>query len=88
MEPNISLSTSSTKQPKNLIGPAIRRIRLAQRTPITQQDLSARLATRGVTLDQSAIARIECGERGVSDIEAVAIAKALRVPIEKLFTNK
>ena len=39
----------------------------------------------GVTIDQSAIARIERGERGVMDLEAIAIAKALRVPVEKLF---
>lgn len=78
----------STQQPKNLIGASIRRIRLAQRTPITQGDLSARLATRGITLDQSAIARIESGDRGISDVETFAIAKALRVPVEKLFLKR
>ncbi len=61
---------------------------MAQRIKVTQQDLSARLAAMGVVLEQSAIARIESGERGVSDIEVAAIAKALRVTIDKLFSKK
>ena len=73
------------KQPKNIVGPTIRKLRLGQRTPVSQQDLSARLAAQGIILDQSAIARIEIGERGISDIEVLAIAKALRVTVEKIF---
>jgi transcriptional regulator with XRE-family HTH domain len=45
----------------------------------TQQELSERLAQLGVTLDQSAIARIERGERAVSLDEAMVLALALGV---------
>ena len=76
------------KHPKNVIGPAVRKLRLAQRTPVTQQDLAGRLAARGVQIDRSALARIESGERLVKDIEALAIAAALRVPIQDLFSAR
>lgn len=80
--------SDSGKYPKNVIGPAVRKLRLAQRTPVTQQDLAGRLAARGIQIDRSALARIESGERLVKDIEALAIAKALRVPIQDLFGAK
>lgn len=72
---------------KNVIGPAVRKLRMAQRTPVSQQDLAGRLAARGIQIDRSALARIESGQRLVKDIEAVAIAAALHVPIEQLFAR-
>lgn len=44
-----------------------------------------RLARQGIELNQSQIAKIESGERPVLDYELVAIAKALKVPIQALF---
>jgi DNA-binding XRE family transcriptional regulator len=41
-----------------------------------------------VKLDQSAIARIEQGDRFVLDLEAIAIAKVFKVPVERLFVRK
>ncbi len=73
---------------RNIVGAAIRRVRLASRVPVTQQDLSGRLAASGLTLDQSAIARIERGERYVLDYEVAAVAKALRIPVERLYARK
>lgn len=73
------------KQPKNLIGPAVRKLRLAQRTPVSQQDLAGRLAARGIQIDRSALARIENGDRLVKDIEALALAASLKVSIQELF---
>lgn len=70
---------------KNVVGPAIRRLRMSQKTAVSQQDLSGRLAARGIILDRSAIARIENGERYVRDYEALAIARLFNVPIEKIF---
>ena len=79
------LKTTHAKPGKNLIGKAIRRLRLSQRVPVSQEDLAGRLAAQGITIDRSAIARIEQERRYVLDYEAVAIAKAFRVPISKLF---
>jgi DNA-binding XRE family transcriptional regulator len=41
-----------------------------------------------VGLDRTAIFRIETGKRSVSDLELSAIAKALRVKISDLFSEK
>lgn len=51
----------------------------------TQQDLCGRLARHGITMDRSAVARIENGDRYVMDYELWAIAKSLGVPVGELF---
>jgi len=48
-------------------------------------ELAARLQLLGITIDRSAIAKLETGRRPVSDIEVAAIAKVLKVPIPWLF---
>ena len=63
----------------------MQRIRMRLDPPVTQEDLSARLAILGVNIVRSGIAKIENGERYVLDYEASALAKALRVPIERLY---
>lgn len=79
------MKQTRSKRPKNIIGKTIKSLRLAQRVPVSQQDLAGRMAARGIAIDRSAIARIEKGERYVLDFEAAAIAKAFRVPINLLF---
>ena len=70
---------------KNLIGPAIRKMRCRGRVVVTQVDLAAKLEVMGIQLDRSALARIESQDRLVKDIEIVAIARALGVPVQRLF---
>jgi transcriptional regulator with XRE-family HTH domain len=70
---------------RNLIGERVRKARLALKPPVTQDDLAGRLAARGVTLDQTAVSRIENRTRYVMDYEIAAIAKALKVPVASLF---
>ena len=72
------------KEKKNLFGPAIRDARRRSRPSITQEELSARLATKGIVLDRSAISRIEKQERYLMDYELIAICKALRIAPEKI----
>jgi len=69
---------------RNLIGKRLREIRLKRIPEVTLEDLAGRLAARGVTLDRSAIGRIENGRRYVLDYELKAIAAALRVSIVEL----
>ena len=57
----------------------LRQARLAAQPPVSQEDLSGRLADFGVTLDQGAISRVESEERYLMDYELLAIAKALRI---------
>jgi transcriptional regulator with XRE-family HTH domain len=66
---------------RNLVGSRIRQARIAAKPRITQRDLIARLQVLGVMIDQSGLSKIENGQRPVSDIEAVALAKALKVSV-------
>lgn len=66
---------------KNLIGDKVKYARLKNKPKITQKDLLARLAVRGVELEKTSISKIEARRRPVTDIELVAIADALNVSI-------
>ena len=70
---------------KNVVGPRIRQLRRRSGQRATQQELAARLQAMGVDLDQTALSRIENGERQVTDIEIVAVCRALRVEVGDLF---
>jgi len=64
---------------RNVTGKRIRKARLVAKPPVSQEDLSGRLAALGITLDQGAISHIEREERYLMDYELLAIAKALRI---------
>lgn len=66
---------------RNLIGDRVRQARHKSKPKITQTDLLARLAVRGVELEKTTISKIEAKTRPVTDIELVAIADALGVSI-------
>lgn len=70
---------------RNVIGARVRQVRKAAKPPVTQVDLVARLQVLGMSIDQSALSKIETGRRPVSDIEALGLAKALKVPVSWLF---
>jgi len=69
------------KKPKNLIGDRVREARHRTKPKITQSDLLARLAVRGIELEKTAISKIEAKTRPVTDIELVAIADSLGVSV-------
>jgi len=64
---------------QNLIGERVKKARASAIPPLTQEELSRRLAKQGVSIDRAGIAKIETGIRGVLDFELVALAKALNV---------
>lgn len=66
---------------RNIVGDKVSRARKTANPPITQTDLVARLQLLGMKIDQSGVSKIESGQRPVSDIEVVALAKALRVSV-------
>jgi HTH-type transcriptional regulator, cell division transcriptional repressor len=72
---------------RNVIGRRIRKARLRCRPSVSQDDLAGRLAARGISLDQTAISRIENHTRYVMDYEAAAIARCLRVSVGWLFVE-
>lgn len=79
--------TRQVKQ-RNDAGPTIKKLRLAAKPSISQDDLSGRLAARGITLDRSAISRIESQDRILLDFELVAIARALKAAPADLLPPK
>ena len=66
---------------KNIVGSRVRLARKAAKPPLTQKDLVARLQVLGMMIDQSGLSKIESGQRPVSDVEVVALAKALKVSV-------
>ena len=70
---------------RNIVGKRIREARLKSKRPISQDDLSGRLAAQGIFLDQTAISRIEKQARYLMDYEVAAIAKCLRVSVAWLY---
>lgn len=64
---------------KNIVSRRVAQARQACRPPLTQDDLSGKLARVGVQLDRAAIAKIENNHRRVLDYEVRALAAVLGV---------
>jgi len=69
---------------RNIIGERVRLAREMAKPSVTQADLAARLQVEGLRLERVTISKIETGYREVTDVEAMAIAKALGVSISWL----
>jgi hypothetical protein len=63
----------------NIVGERVKQTRLRRKPPLTQDELSGKLAQHGVNVDRAAISKIEIGARCVVDYELKALAKALGV---------
>lgn len=59
--------------------------RVSLKPPISQEDLSGRLARLGVQMTQTSLSKLESRQRYVLDYEVQALAKALKVSIEWLY---
>jgi len=66
---------------RNIAGAKVNKARKTANPPITQLDLVARLQILGIKIDQSGLSKIESGQRPVTDIEVVALSKALSVSV-------
>jgi transcriptional regulator with XRE-family HTH domain len=70
---------------RNLVGGRVRQARLKSNPAVSQDDLAGRLSAQGVSLDRTAISRIENQSRYAMDYEVIAIARALKVEVAWLF---
>jgi hypothetical protein len=68
----------------NIIGERVRQARLKRKPPLTQDQLSGKLAAVGVTLDRAGLSKIETGQRCVIDVEVRALAKVLGITTDWL----
>ncbi len=66
----------------NICGEKIAELR--KNTDMSQRQFAELLEKYGITVDKNAIQRIECGKRFVTDIELIAISRALNCSIEQL----
>ncbi len=71
---------------RNIVGPQVRQLRKVG--GVTQDELAARCSVIGFDVGRSTVSHIETGIRGVSDLEMVILAKALRVEICDLIPGK
>lgn len=62
----------------------MRAARRSAQPRVTQEDLIARLATYGVMVNKATVSKIEHGTRSVTDVEVMAIAASLYVPVSWL----
>lgn len=58
------------------------------RKPITQEELSAKLALLGIRIDRAAIAKVESNRRRVLDFELKAFACVLGVTVDWLLGDE
>ena len=73
---------------RNIVVKRVYQARKNATPPITQTDLIARLQLSVVMMDQSTLSKIENGQRPVTDIELVVLAKALKVSSAWLLGEK
>ena len=74
--------------PRNIISERVKSARLRFAPPLTQDQLSGKLALEGVQLDRVAIAKIESGLRCAFDYEVRALAKILDVDVRWLLGRR
>ncbi len=67
------------RRSRNVIGDRVKVARRHFNPPLTQDQLSGRLAKEGVQLDRVAVAKIESGLRCAFDFEVKALAVVLKV---------
>lgn len=74
--------TRSENGRNNICGTKVAELRKALR--ISQRELSDKLCDVGLIVDKNAIQRIESGQRFVTDIELIQIAKIFSTTVEDL----
>lgn len=69
---------------RNIIGSRVKEARLRFDPPLTQDQLSGRLAAVGIQLDRVALAKVESGLRCAFDYEVKGFASVLKVDVNWL----
>lgn len=73
---------------KNIVGERVADARQNHRPALTQDELSGKLARKGVQLDRAAIAKIENNLRHVLDYELKGLAEVLGVEVDWLLGSE
>ena len=78
----LCLSAPFQRLKRNTVGLNVKKIRRSK--GMTQSDLAAKCNLLGFDVGRESISQIERQVRGVSDIEMILLARALRVTLEAL----
>lgn len=81
---NPNSNKSGDTDARNIVAGRVRQARIAFEPALTQDQLSGKLATKGLTLDRVAITKIESGQRCVFDFELPVLAEVLKVDVRWL----
>ena len=68
----------------NICGKNVAKFRKQLKPALSQRKFAVKLQVMGYDVDQQFVRRIETGERFVTDIEILILAKALGVSVEQL----
>ena len=68
---------------QNIVGPQVRKLRYQQCT--TQAMLAARCEVLGLEMSRATLSKIDAQIRCVTDSELQTLARALNVPLQKLY---
>ena len=71
---------------RNIIGAQVRHFR--KDAGLSQDELAARCSVQGFEIGRATVSHIETGIRGVSDLEMVIVARALRIDMRDLVPKK
>ena len=69
----------------NISGLRVKELRKALQ--ISQQELSDRLQVVGLDIDKNAVQRVESGQRFITDIEVISLAKVFGITVEELLES-
>lgn len=68
----------------NICGEKIYQLRISQPKRMSQRMLADAMQLNGIDVDKNAVQRIESGQRFVTDIELVCLAKIFQVSYDEL----
>lgn len=74
------------KNKQNLVGPVVRRLRIA--SGLSQEELAARLQIAGWDITRAGLSKIEARIRRVNDAEILILAKVLECAVHDLFPDR
>lgn len=70
---------------KNLVGLKMQEVRKSR--GISQRQVADDLNEMGLIIDKNAVQRMESGQRFITDIELITIAKYLDIPLNELMAS-
>ena len=78
--------TNRTPDGRNNIA-GIKVAELRKNLRISQRELADRLAVIGLDIDKNAVQRMESGQRFITDIEVISLAKVFGITVEELLES-